>query len=53
MCSKFNFVEELNVTKATLTLSLSTLRTVEARRNAEAFIATLDKLADGLTDRVH
>jgi len=51
ICSKFNFVEELNVTKATLQTSLYTLRTAEARRNAEAFITTLDQLADGLTDR--
>lgn len=51
ICSKFNFVEELNVTKATLQTSLYTLRTAEARRSAETFIATLDQLADGLTDR--
>jgi len=49
ICSKFNFVEELQLTKDSLRTSLASLRSSDAWEKAQAFIKTLDQLADGLT----
>jgi len=48
VCSNFDFIMELNITKESLQMSLSTLRNPEVRQNAEEFIHTLDRLAEDL-----
>lgn len=48
ICSHFDFVGELKVTRESLQLSLATLKSSQAREKAEGFIGMLGKLADGL-----
>jgi len=48
ICSRFDFVGEIKVTRESLQLSLATLKSSQAREKAEAFIVMLGKLADGL-----
>jgi len=50
ICSGFNFVDELNLARQSLRQSLATLKTTEARDNAQAFIDKLGQLATGLTE---
>lgn len=48
ICSNFDFITEMNITKESLRMSLSSLRDAEVRQNAEDFIHTLDRLAEDL-----
>jgi len=50
ICSRLNFVEELNCIKESLRTALSTLTTTQARESADAFISSLDRLANELTE---
>jgi len=53
ICRGFNFAEELKCTKESLCPALSFLTSVKVRESADAFIRSLDRLMDELTERLH